>query len=57
VLVGSDSWRDELDALTTVLERWRAEITANPDGTIRDLRGSIAVCVADRAKQPTSSTT
>jgi superfamily I DNA/RNA helicase len=49
-LVGSESWRDELDALTVVLKRWRAEITGGPDDTVRDLRGSIAVCVADRAK-------
>ncbi|SPE99501.1 UvrD-helicase domain-containing protein [Streptomyces sp. MA5143a] len=48
-LVRCESWDDELAQLATTLRAWRQELaTAGADGKVRDPRGNIAVCVADR---------
>lgn len=48
-LVRCESWDDELAQLATTLRAWRRELaTGGADGKVRDPRGNIAVCVADR---------
>ncbi|MFE2062772.1 3'-5' exonuclease [Streptomyces sp. NPDC059467] len=47
IIVACDSWDDELARLGTTLRAWREELAAGgADGTPRDPRGTIAVCVA-----------
>jgi superfamily I DNA/RNA helicase/mRNA-degrading endonuclease RelE of RelBE toxin-antitoxin system len=47
-LVPCTTWQDELARLAQTLEQWREEVAAGDNGTRRDARGSLAVCVADR---------
>ncbi|WBB62558.1 UvrD-helicase domain-containing protein [Streptomyces sp. WMMC500] len=48
-LVRCVSWDEELARLAVALRSWRAELaTGGTDGKVRDPRGNIAVCVADR---------
>lgn len=51
-LAGHDTWAEELDALAAVVRRWRDEVSDSGDGSRQDPRGSIAVCVAERARIP-----
>ncbi|MEV0302200.1 UvrD-helicase domain-containing protein [Streptomyces prasinus] len=47
--VRCESWDDELAQLATTLRAWREELaTSGANGKVRDPRGTIAVCVADR---------
>lgn len=47
-LVACHSWDDELAQLAAVVKNWREEISTGDNGTRRDPRGNLAVCVADR---------
>ncbi|MEU9115942.1 UvrD-helicase domain-containing protein [Streptomyces sp. NPDC048483] len=48
-LVRCESWDDELAQLAATLRSWRRDLaTGGAGGKVRDPRGNIAVCVADR---------
>ncbi|MFB6888562.1 UvrD-helicase domain-containing protein [Kitasatospora sp. NPDC056327] len=51
VLTGYPTWAEELSGLAETLRTWRTELTTDEAGrTVRDARGLLAVCVADRSK-------
>ncbi|MFF6786836.1 UvrD-helicase domain-containing protein [Streptomyces sp. NPDC012510] len=43
-----NSWDDELTGLAALLNTWKQELSTDANGNARDVRGRIAVCVADR---------
>ncbi|OIV36515.1 DNA helicase [Mangrovactinospora gilvigrisea] len=49
-LVEYDFWPDELKGLAKTLDAWKRELATDGKGTARDIRGSLAVCVAERDK-------